>query len=472
MRHRVRSTMLVAGVLAGAMITVNLAAQNRGGQPPVPPVPNNGAPPNPRDPAPPGPGNGVPVPPNPLPAPPNNGVPPNDGAPPDGAPPNGGVPPNGGGNGGGVIAGFGGPHTGLDVTLERAFRDGRATFLEREDVADGLGPVFNDRSCAACHDQGAIGGGSNRLVTRVGGTTGGRFDPLTERGGSLMQERGIGLATDGRGASFTFVGEQVPAESDVVAGRRTTPLFGLGLVDAVPDATFVALAGAQARAGGGVAGRVSLVRDLSTGRDAVGKFGWKAQVPTLFQFAGDAYLNEMGITSPQFPDEVCPQGDCTRLVFNPAPALNDDGRDVEALTDFLRLLGAPPRGAVTDQVRTGATVFEATGCGTCHVATLRTGSSAVAVLNQVSFQPYSDFLLHDMGSLGDGIEQGHATGREMRTAPLWGLRAVRRFLHDGSAGTLDQAIQRHDGQGQGARDRFRALGADQRAALLAFLGSL
>jgi CxxC motif-containing protein (DUF1111 family) len=247
---------------------------------------------------------------------------------------------------------------------------------------------------------------------------------------------------------------------------------GLGFVDAVPDADWQALADAQLRATPETAGRTNRVMNLSTGRLSVGKFGWKAQVPSLLQFAGDALVNEMGITNPLFRSEVCPQGDCWALDYNPVPALNDDGRDVDALNDFMTLLAAPARGAITAEVLAGEQVFSQIGCASCHTPAIRTGPSAIAALDRVEFHPYSDFLLHDMGALGDGIEQGTASGREMRTQPLWGLRNATRFMHDAASRTLDDAVRRHEGQGAPSRDRFVALPADRMAQLLAFLRSL
>lgn len=220
-----------------------------------------------------------------------------------------------------------------------------------------------------------------------------------------------------------------------------------------------------------VAGKVNIVTDLSTGLPAVGKFGWKDQVPSLFVFSGDAFLNEMGITNPLFPDEICPSGDCSELAFNPRPDLNDGGAGIDAFTDYMTLLGPPPRGPVTGAVQAGEQVFDRIGCGQCHVATLKTGASPVAALDHQVFHPYSDFLLHDIGT-GDGIEQGQATGAEMRTAPLWGVRAVTLFLHDGRAATLKEAIMAHEGQALFARDNYLALPAGSREKLLEFLRSL
>lgn len=356
----------------------------------------------------------------------------------------------------------------LTVAERQAFMIGAHTFNRAYDVAEGLGPVFNDTSCAACHPAGR---GSDRLVTRFGRTAGDDFDPLEYLGGSLVQDRGIGPVTTADG-THDFAGETVPAEANVLARRRSQSLLGLGFVDAVPDETWLAIAEEERLADPSTAGRVQLVFDPATGGAVIGRFGWKAQVPTLRAFAGDALLNEMGITSPGFRDELCPQGDCLALGFNPAPALNDDGRDAAAMTDFMTMLAPPARGPVTEGATAGERVFEQIGCAACHRPAIQTGPSQIRALNRVVFRPYSDFILHDMGTLGDGIPQGIASGREMRTAPLWGLRFSTRYLHDGSAETLEEAIRRHDGQAHAARDRFDALDDGLRAALLAFLRSL
>jgi CxxC motif-containing protein (DUF1111 family) len=360
------------------------------------------------------------------------------------------------------------PVGGLTPAQQLAFREGSLTFAKRYTIADGLGPVFNDDACSDCHQNG---GGSNRRVSRFGRVDRiGAFDALPQLGGSLIQSRGIGSITTADG-THEFVGERVPAEATVTTERRSQPLLGLGFVDAVPDDTWRAIARAEREVDPSTAGRMNMVR-LTSGGVAVGKFGWKAQVATLMEFAGDALLNELGITNPLFRDESCPQGDCLALDFNPTPAMNDDGRDVEALNDFMTMLASPARGPITDEAIDGEQVFMEIGCAHCHTPTLRTGPSAVSALNRVDFHPFSDFLLHDMGPLGDGIVQGQATGREMRTQPLWGLRTVNRFMHDGATRTLEDAIRRHGGQAQAARDRFVALAGDQVSRLLAFLRSL
>ena len=363
---------------------------------------------------------------------------------------------------------FGEPLAGLSADQLARFDAGKDDFEEVESVEEGLGPVFNGVSCGSCHSTAAIGGAGTTLETRFG-TIGadGKFDPLSQFGGSLIQTNGIGTA-----GTCSYQAELVPGEATITAQRRTTALFGLGLVDAVPDKTFWDLAAAEACDPDGIGGTVSVVTNLTTSLPAVGKFGWKNQNPTLFQFSGDAYVNEMGITSPQFPGENCPQGDCDSLSCNPMPTVNDDGSGVQKFADFMTFLAPPPRGKITYAVNQGEDVFQRIGCVSCHVATLRTGSNPVAALNRVRFHPYSDFLLHDMGSLGDGITQNLATGKLMRTAPLWGVRMLTTLLHDGRSTTLDQAILAHDGQAKKARDRYNSLPSWKKTNLIAFLNSL
>jgi len=364
---------------------------------------------------------------------------------------------------------FGEPLANLTADELARFAAGLEEFLAAEAVDEGLGPVFNEASCVTCHDN-PVGGTTGRKETRFGTTVTGAFDPMSELGGSLIQDRGIGFVTSG--GDFTFVGEAVPATATVTAGRITTQLFGLGLVDAVPDEYLLGLARLEAAHSPTTAGTPNMVREIRTGLTRVGRFGWKAQVPTLFQFSGDAYLNEMGITNPEFQDENCPQGDCATLAHNPLATLNDDGAGVVAFNDFMTMLAPPPRGARTRQVVQGSGVFARIGCASCHTPVLVTGPSPIAALSNKAFQPFSDFLLHDMGALGDGIAQGSATGRQMRTAPLWGLRTRSLLLHDGRATTIAAAIKFHAGQGAALRNRFLRLGLFDRFALLAFLRSL
>ncbi len=372
---------------------------------------------------------------------------------------------------------FGDPLPGLTAAELDLFHAGKEGFEEGEGDADGIGPVFNGRSCVECHDGTATGGGSTRLSTRIGTTVKGRFDPLLRLGGPTIQTEGIvGLQ------GFQFRGEVIPKEATIVSKRRATPLFGLGLVEEVPSVDLILLSLRQHLLTPETAGRPHIVRNLRTGFPAVGRFGWKAQLATLTDFSGDAYKDEMGITTPgwfrsadgrRIDDENAPQGDAALLRFNPVESPNEpDIEDVVGFRNFMRFLAPPPRGAVTPAVRNGEVVFHSIGCANCHTPTLTTGRSEVAALDRQEFHPYSDFLLHDMGKLGDGIEDGFADGRDFRTPPLWGLRTQPFFLHDGRAATIEDAILGHRGQGKAARDQFEDLPDAKRRTLLAFLNSL
>lgn len=373
---------------------------------------------------------------------------------------------------------FGDPIAGLSATELERFKAGKAAFEEVEGVADGIGPVFNKNSCVACHDSQATGGGSEILSTRFGARrANGSFDPLMELGGPTIQTDGI-AGLDG----YLFDGEVVPNEANVIAQRRAPPTFGFGLVDAVPDWYLILLSVKQSLFTPKTAGYPNIVTDMRSGNYAVGKFGWKAGIATVFDFAGDAYKDEMGITTPGWfrsgdgrliDEENPPQGNAASLEYNPAHNPNEeDVLDIVLFTDFMSFLAPPPQGTETATTRRGESVFSRIGCADCHTPTLFTGNHDSASLRFMSFHPYSDFLLHDMGSLGDGIEQGTGTGADMRTAPLWGLRVQASFLHDGRAKTISDAILQHEGQGRFSRSRFAQLSQRDREDLLAFLNSL
>ena len=259
------------------------------------------------------------------------------------------------------------PLPGLPLAVLARWNAGLLAFLKVEDVPGGLGPVFTENSCVKCHGAAAAGGAGTRLVTRIGRMVNGQFDPLVAFGGPQVQDRGIGKFN-----GVNFVGEVVPPQASIVAHRRTTPLFGLGLVDAVPDAAFLALAEHEHATSPETAGHPSIVTDPATGQARVGRFGWKAQQPTLFAFAGDAYLNELGVTTPLFPSENCPQGHCALLAADPARAEPNetDNDDIQALADFSTFLAPPPPGKVGPDERAGqARSSTRSGCASCHVPT-------------------------------------------------------------------------------------------------------
>ncbi|MEN9841804.1 MAG: hypothetical protein RL376_1604, partial [Verrucomicrobiota bacterium] len=229
----------------------------------------------------------------------------------------------------------------------------------------------------------------------------------------------------------------------------------------------------------GVRGRAALINDVATGTQRVGRFGWKNQQATLLAFSADAYVNEMGVTNRFFPEENAPNGNTELLdradqILDPEDEVNPatDKADIDRAAKFMSLLSPPSRGAITADVIAGERVFQSLNCTTCHTPTLTTGASPVAALSQQSIALYSDLLLHDMGKLGDGIAQGAAGAREMRTAPLWGLSSRPVYLHDGRTNSLDAAIKAHDGEAAPARNRYAKLRSTQQKQLLAFLRSL
>ena len=310
------------------------------------------------------------------------------------------------------------------------------------------------------------GGSSDIVVTRFGRTVNGVFDPLTEKGGSLLQQVSIDPAARA----------VVPPEANTIAHRRTMPLFGVGLIEAIPDDAIRQRALRQKP--DGVLGRISEVTDITTGEKRVGHFGWKLQQATLLAFSADAYLNEMGITSRYFPNENAPNGNAVLLaLFDTTQDPEDEvdpatGRgDIDAAADFMRFLAPPPRLPLSPSARAGEPLFAQIGCAVCHTPVMQTGPNRIGALDRKPVWLFSDLLLHDMGTLGDGIAQGAATPREMRTTPLWGLRASPPYLHDGRAPTVHDAIAAHEGEGRVSRDRYLRLTLAQRRQLLDYLAS-
>jgi CxxC motif-containing protein (DUF1111 family) len=362
---------------------------------------------------------------------------------------------------------LGDPLPGLTDAQRADFAGGLDEFVHVEDAAGGLGPIFNNVSCVACHSSGAPGGASAVTVTRFGHMANGVFDPLDDLGGTLLQQNAIALD----------VQEVIPPEANVAVHRQSTPLFGLGLIEAISDLDIQR--GALHRVVDGIRGKVSMISDAGTGAMRVGRFGWKAQQASVLTFAGDAYLNEMGITSRIFPTENAPNGDTARLALydnflDPEDQIDPaTGKsDIDAAADFMRFLAPPAMLPQTANTVAGRAIFDRINCEVCHTPVFVTGPNSVAALSQKPVPLYSDLLLHDMGLLGDGVAQSAAGPREMRTAPLWGLRVSGPYLHDGRAATVDEAIRHHDGEAKISRDRYQRLPAKQQQQLLEFLGTL
>lgn len=351
----------------------------------------------------------------------------------------------------------------LPSDLRQAFNRGDEAFEKVFTVEEGLGPIFNDASCEGCHPGNGKGRVENNF-TLFGRLDGDRFDPLFHLGGPQHQDKAIG------GAPL----ETIPAEANLLVQRNPPPVFGMGFIEAIPAATILARADPDDADGDGISGRPNLVLgdfEGASGQLLLGRFGRKASNATLLKQAAGAYLKDMGITSPFFPREIVqPEG------FN-ADRVPDPEIDAATVFDaamYVRLLKPPPRGTITARVRAGEVVFHRIGCAACHVPVMRTGPHRIAALANREVQLYADLLLHDMGpELADGIPEGMATGSEWRTTPLWGVAlAGPPFLHDGRANTLEEAIRFHGGEAQRSRERFQALSAADRRALLAFLDSL
>jgi CxxC motif-containing protein (DUF1111 family) len=364
----------------------------------------------------------------------------------------------------------GGPLRGITPVEFSEFRLGLDDFTEVETAEEGLGPAFNGTSCAACHSVPAIGGGGVILEVRAGyRDASGRARGLNAAGDTLIHMLSIPLHN---------CQPQIPDDATVVARRAPIPVFGAGLVEAIPDEALVALEDPDDRDRDGVSGRAAIVVDLATGTRRVGRFGWKSQHATLLAFGADAYRNEMGITNDLFPHESAfGIADTQMRVCDPIPDPEDRPdpatrrRGIDNFESFMRFLAPVPRARVDAETLAGERTFAAIGCAACHVPSLTTGPSANPLFDRRPVPLFSDLLLHDIGT-GDGIEQAAAAASEIRTPALWGLRFRRPLLHDGSAATTVDAILRHRAEADTARRGFERLPSDEREALLAFLRSL
>jgi len=428
------------------------------------------------------------------------------------------------------LSGFGSPlpavaHNASDLQI---FATGQMNFKEIE-TAPEVGPIFNSVSCAGCHSQPSIGGGGlfiNELRVRDNTAPGPVHIFAVDNMLRLGQQSQGGTTIFPAGVSAEPIGCQITAPGcqpsacqreelarttfqtslptcdptsaafarggNCSVGRAATPLFGFGLVEAVSDKSLTALAQSEPST---VRGIVKTVAEF--GRSRVARFGWKDDHATLRGFAGDAYLNEMGITNPDNPHEL---SECALNKSQFGVVLQTDngvedptdsgGRaDIDRFSDFMRALNPPPPLAQSLSAQNGARLFAQSGCAGCHTPSLTTDPNPASFLpastggvpisstlnsslaNQ-TFHPYSDFLLHDMGSLGDGITSGSADPTMMRTAPLWGARAKSVYLHDGRATDLPTAILLHDGQGAAAAAAFKALSPRQQQDLINFLNTI
>ncbi|RJT38726.1 thiol oxidoreductase [Mesorhizobium waimense] len=425
-----------------------------------------------------------------------------------------------------------------NITFEEegTFKLGNALFRKNwvsspssTQASDGLGPLFNERACQNCHlkdgrgrpPEGDVGSTSMFLRLARDASTAEEKAEIADHKvlnfpdpvyGAQLQDLAVpGLRGEGR--MHVAYQEQTVTLGDgsvvllrkpsysvdglaygpldphtTLSPRLTPPMIGLGLIEQIAPADILAHADPDDRDGDGISGKPNIVRDGLSGRLTLGRFGWKAQTPSIREQAADAFSGDIGISTPEMPksegectaaEEAClvmPNGVQQRLgpVEAPPPVM-------ELVTFYSQNLAVPARRDLDKPgVLAGKKQFYEMGCISCHTpkfVTLR-GTPNKAQAFQLIW-PYSDFLLHDMGpDLADGQAVGEATGSEWRTPPLWGIGLTQTvngnsfFLHDGRARTLAEAILWHGGEGRKARDRFAAANATDRDALVKFLGSL
>jgi len=364
----------------------------------------------------------------------------------------------------------GDPVSGLTPAEQALFDRGRREFMRQFTPETGLGPTFNADRCVECHEDPVAGGSGDEIETHVSGAVveGQPCDPLVEFGGPVIQQH----VTPALKAALNIDAEPIPVGA-LVAHRTAPALFGRGLLDAVPDSEILALADPDDGNGDGISGRPNRGLD---GR--IGRFGRKALVPTLTEFNAGAFIIEQGITNPAVPTEESVGGAALPAGVDPTPEPEIGADSLEAADAFVRFLAPPPPLRLTSAGKRGRYLFTAIGCAGCHIPTLRTGNSPSAALRYRVVSAYTDLLLHDMGPGLADICFGQASQSEFRTEPLIGLRFIgsgdteARFLHDGRAKSLEEAITLHDGEAAHTRGNFAGLSSKDRAALLEFLRSL
>jgi CxxC motif-containing protein (DUF1111 family) len=357
---------------------------------------------------------------------------------------------------------LGAPLPGLSAAQRAQFARGAVVFADSFGVAQGIGPLFNGFYCADCHSTPVNGGVGTDIERHATAYHNGVCDPLTAEGGFVIQNQVIPAITVLTGMTT------VPLPPDRTGvGIRTTPqVFGRGLLEAVPDAELLAIAKAERANPDNIAGTPSMISGH------VGRFGRKANEATLQSFTGGAFINEMGITNPLHPHEYGYIGSFAIPDSLLSHGLEIDSAPFNDAVAFMRYLAPPSPKPPTPQTERGALAFRTAGCTGCHVQTLYTGWSPVTALQNQRVNAYSDLLLHDMGSgLADVCLNG-ATPSQFRTEPLMGISERTEFLHDGRAKTIEQAILMHGGQANMSRERFNRLSPAQRAAILAYVGSL
>lgn len=369
------------------------------------------------------------------------------------------------------------------------------------------GPLFNAPACKNCHERDGRGRPPleegempESIVVQVSVLEGGIARPHPLYGEQLKYHGLDEMPGDGSvkityreitgrfadGEQFTLVAPEytfINLAHGALGGnvryspRVAPPTFGLGLIEAIPAHAILANADPDDRDGNGISGRPNYVRDAGTGRLALGRFGWKANQPNLGQQIASAFFHDIGITSRLFPGDA----PYARTAGNSPGVIELSDARFDSVLFYMRLLAAPARrNWDKPTVLRGKAIFKEIGCAGCHIPRFETGVvQDFPELSRQIIRPYTDLLLHDMGEgLADRRPDGLATGREWRTPPLWGIGLVgnvnlhTRFLHDGRARNLEEAVLWHGGEGERSRDLYRRLVKNDRSALIAFLESL
>ena len=357
-------------------------------------------------------------------------------------------------------------------------------FEKRQDAGSGLGPIYNATSCSECHQNPVSGGASQITEIRAGhrDSVGNFVNPTVAiHGGSVM---GRSLIDDR--AICPDAQEHVPDNENIRTLRAVLNTLGDGFVEAIDDNTLLAIASNQPQQSDGMIHGEAIQVPLfeAPGMTRVGRFGWKDQHGSLLSFAADAYLNEMGVTSrlrPKDTTSVC------KITTDPEDQPDELGlADIDHFAQFVRGTKVPPRDttlAATADAQAGQKLFDKIGCNICHADTIVTAPAGSLVnggmftvpqaLGNKIIHPFSDFLLHDLGT-GDGIVQvgPQDTANKLRTVPLWGLRVKARFMHDLKSLTLESAIHRHAGEARHVQNGFAELPPTQQQQLITFLQSL
>jgi CxxC motif-containing protein (DUF1111 family) len=367
-------------------------------------------------------------------------------------------------------------------TDNTTFAADEAVFMEEDEISSGLGPVYNARGCVDCHASPAVGGTSQVSELRVGHTdsSGNFVNPtvVINDGANTIPNRS--LINDR--AICPQAQENFTTAETIRTLRATTNVLGDGFVEAIDSNTLAAIAAAQPAGSRGQL--ISVPVSEAPGQTRTGRFGWKDQQASLLSFAADAYVNEQGVTSRLQPTDtttVC------KTTTDPEDPTGPDGlEDIDHFARFMRATQAPPRDttlAATSDAVAGASLFNQIGCAVCHTTSITTATAGTvinggqftvpAALGSKIIHPFSDFLLHDIGT-GDGIVQngGQGTANKVRTAPLWGGRTRVRLMHDMATNTRNDTILRHANEAANAANAYRALSNTQKNQLITFLQSL